>query len=72
MCDENGNSTERYRVYLDERAKLIQLKAEETHKFDKSILSLSAGAFGFSLAFIKEIVPEIRNGTFLWLLGWQP
>ena len=68
MCEENRSHDDAYKVYLDERAKLIQSQAEETHKFDKAILTLAAGAFGFSLAFIKEIVPEIKNGTFIWLL----
>jgi len=68
MCDEKRNQEETYKVYLDERSKLIQSQAEETHKFDKAILTLAAGAFGFSLAFIKEIVPCIRDGTFIWLL----
>ncbi len=68
MCEENRSREDEYKVYLDERAKLIQSQAEETHKFDKTILTLAAGAFGFSLAFVKEIVPAIRQGTFAWLL----
>jgi len=68
MCDEKRSQEEAYKVYLDERSKLIQSQAEETHKFDKAILTLAAGAFGFSLAFIKEIVPCMRDGTFVWLL----
>lgn len=69
MCDENKGQDEAYKVYLDERAKLIQSQAKETEKFDKAILTLAAGAFGFSLAFIKEIVPRIKPGTFAWLLA---
>lgn len=68
MCENTQYDIEKYKVYLEERAKLIQSQAEETHKFDKAILTLAAGAFGFSLAFIKEIVPNIRGGTFIWLL----
>jgi hypothetical protein len=69
MRDESRSRDDAYRVYTEERAKLIQSQAEETHKFDKAILTLAAGAFGFSLAFIKEIVPCIREGTFFWLLA---
>lgn len=69
MCEENRSQTGEYKVYLEERAKLIQAQAEETHKFDKTILTLASGAFGFSLAFIKEIVPAIKQGTFAWLLA---
>jgi len=69
MCEENRGCNDDYRIYIEERAKLIQSQAEETHKFDKAILTLAAGAFGFSLAFIKEIVPEVKVGTFVWLLA---
>ena len=69
MCEENRSQTDEYKVYIEERAKLIQAQAEETHKFDKTILTLAAGAFGFSLAFIKEVVPCIKQGTFIWLLA---
>ena len=69
MCAESQSRSDEYKVYLEERAKLIQSLAEETHKFDKAILTLAAGAFGFSLAFIKDIVPDIKNGTFVLLLA---
>jgi len=59
MCEDNKNEDEKYKVYLEERAKLIQFQAEETHKFDKAILTLAGGAFGFSLAFIKESSPAL-------------
>lgn len=69
MCDDSITDDEKYRVYLEERAKLVQFQAEETHKFDKAILTLAGGAFGFSLAFIKEIVPSVKPGTYAWLLA---
>ena len=69
MREDTENENDKYKIYLEERAKLIQSQAEETHKFDKAILTLAAGAFGFSLAFIKEIVPCIKAGTFIWLLA---
>ncbi|MCX6575334.1 MAG: hypothetical protein NTV82_02950 [Candidatus Aminicenantes bacterium] len=69
MCEENRSHPDEYNVYIEERAKLIHAQAEETHKFDRTILTLASGAFGFSLAFIKEIVPAIKQGTFGWLLA---
>ena len=69
MCEDVKKEEEKYRVYIDERAKLIQYQAEDTHKFDKAILTLAGGAFGFSLAFIKDIVPCIRAGTYALLLA---
>jgi hypothetical protein len=68
MCQENHNQEDDYKVYFEERKSLIQALAEETHKFDRTILTLAAGAFGFSLAFIKDIVPNIKPGTLFWLL----
>jgi hypothetical protein len=69
MSKDQKNDDKTYDVYLGEREKLISSLAEETHKFDKAILTLSGGAFGFSLAFIKDIVPTIKGGTFFWLLA---
>lgn len=69
MCEDDKKEDEKYKVYLEERAKLVQFQAEETHKYDKAILTLAGGAFGFSLAFIKEIVPSVRPGTYVWLLA---
>jgi hypothetical protein len=69
MCEDPENIDKTYEVYLEERGRLISSLAEETQKFDRAILTLSGGAFGFSLAFIKNIVPIIKAGTFSWLLA---
>jgi hypothetical protein len=57
-----------YQDYLNERKLLIQAKLEEAKLFDKSILTLSAGAFGLSLTFYEKIVPDIKCGTELLLI----
>lgn len=57
-----------YQVYLDERKALIDAEREGARLFDKAILTLTAGAFGLSLAFIKQIVTVIKCGTLLWLI----
>jgi hypothetical protein len=68
--DSSPPSLER-EVYLQERRDLIQAEAEQTRSFDKSILTLSAGALGLSLTFIKDVVPKFTPCTG-WLLyaGW--
>ena len=73
MGQENNNKTDdlRYKVYLDERKALVDAEREGARLFDKAILTLTAGAFGLSLAFIRQVVPEIKCGTlFLLIAGW--
>ena len=48
----------RYQLYLAERKLLIEAEREGAQAFDRAILTLAAGAFGLSLAFIKQIIPE--------------
>ena len=62
------NNDSDYQDYLNERKLLIQAKLEGAKLFDKSILTLSAGAFGLSLTFYEKIVPEIKCGTELLLI----
>jgi len=68
MNQESQNQENDYKVYSEERKALIQALAEETHKFDRTILTLAAGALGFSLAFIKDIVPDIKPGSLIWMI----
>ena len=48
------NDNETRREYLDERKLLITLEAESSRSFDKAMLTLSGGALGFSLAFMRD------------------
>lgn len=73
MREENPTSSEDlyYKVYLEERKLLIDAEKESTRSLDKAILTLSAGALGLSLTFIRQIVPIIKEGTFfLLILAW--
>lgn len=61
----------KYKVYLDTRNSYIECKNISLTSLDKYILTLSAGAFGLSLTFINEIVPEIGESTIIFLkLAW--
>jgi len=73
MSEQEQNSKEEveYKVYLEERKSLVQAELEESRLFDRAILTLAGGAFGLSLAFIRQIVPTIGAGTqFLLICSW--
>ena len=53
----------KYKVYIDERKSLIDIMLKESLAFDKAILTLASGALGLSLTFIRQIIPNIKNGT---------
>lgn len=68
MTEANNDSDNvKYNVYLEERKFLLDAKREGSRSFDKYVLTLSGGAFGLSLTFVRQIVPKIIPGTF-WLL----
>lgn len=51
--------------YLEERKLLVEAEREAAQSFDKFMVTLSAGAFGLSITFVRELIPSPR---FLWLL----
>ena len=53
----------KYEVYIEERKLLVDALREGARSFDKTILVLASGAFGLSLAFIRQIFPNIKSGT---------
>ena len=55
----------KYPVYFEERKALIDAEREGARLFDRAILTLAAGAFGLSLAFIRQIAPQPEATTFL-------
>jgi hypothetical protein len=59
----------KYQVYLEERKALISAEREGARLFDRSILTLAAGAFGLSLLFIRQIAPEPEVATIGLLQG---
>lgn len=56
-------------VYLEERKSLIEAEREAAQSLDKTLVTLSAGALGLSITFIRQIAPEPEH---LWVLyvGW--
>ena len=58
-----------YEIYLQERMELIDAKREGARSFDKTILTLAAGAFGLSFAYMDKVVPDPRTWTLYILVG---
>jgi hypothetical protein len=58
----------KYQIYTDERKLLIATEQDQAKTFDKYILTLSSGALGLSLAFIK-IIKSINPGSEFWLVA---
>ncbi|HXF81418.1 MAG TPA: hypothetical protein VNN19_01500 [bacterium] len=57
---------------FDYRQWLIKADYEASQAYDKTVLTLAAGALGISFAFIKDIVPSPKPETMRLLLwGWS-
>jgi uncharacterized membrane protein YgcG len=54
-------------VYKSTRDDLLGRQLSNSEKFDNAVLTLSTGALGLSLAFIKDIVP-VKMAIYLWVL----
>ena len=64
-------SQDEHQAYLDERRILIDLEKESSRSFDKAMLTLSAGALGLSITFIRQISPSPLLGTLGFLkVAW--
>jgi hypothetical protein len=61
----NGENSLEREAYLEERKTLVEAEGEASQSFDKALITLSAGAFGLSLAFIIQVAPVPRA---LWYL----
>jgi len=71
MKKEKKINNKEYQDYLEERRFLIQSKREGANLFDKSILTISAGAFGISLTFYNQIAPKLKSGTeYFLIIAW--
>jgi hypothetical protein len=63
------NKEKEYKVYSEERKLLIKAEFEGSRLFDKAILTLAAGSFGLSLAFIKQLVPDSSPKCSIFLIA---
>ena len=59
--NKNKEITEKeYSTYINERSFLTNAKFQGSISFAKAILTLSAGALGFSVNFVKQVFPYIE------------
>jgi len=54
----------KYERYLDERGLLLGGRNDASRSFEKTIITMSAGALGLSITFLNVIAPDPR------CLGW--
>lgn len=54
---KNADHDLRLKLYADTRADLLKRQLSNSENADRAILSVSTAALGFSLAFLKDIVP---------------
>jgi hypothetical protein len=55
------------RLYAETRTDLLKRQLSNAENYDKAVLSLATGVLGFSLVFIKDIVP-FTNAESMWAL----
>ncbi len=74
MSENNSNSynskDKDYDLYIEERKILVDSLRESSRTFDKAILTLASGSFGFTIAFLKDIVPTPFENT-KWLIHFS-
>jgi hypothetical protein len=58
---------ERKKLYSKYRDELYKRQLSNSENFDKAILSLSSAGLGFSLAFIKDLIP-FSHATYVFVL----
>lgn len=64
--------TQSYEQFINEyRKQLLALEQKSTESFDKAVLTLSGGALGLSIAFLRSFVaPALTVKTSLLLGAW--
>ncbi|MCG8405381.1 MAG: hypothetical protein MI923_09305 [Phycisphaerales bacterium] len=73
MADESKSTDpeDLYKSYLDERSTLLTSSRELSKAYDTWVLTLSGGALGLSMTFVKDIVsPAKPECPILLLLSW--
>lgn len=57
----------RQKLYSETRQDLLNRQLSNSQNYDRAILSLSTAGLGFSLAFIKDLIP-LSQSEHIWLL----
>jgi len=68
---QNDDTKKREELYVETRAELLARQLSNSERFDNAILSLSTGALGISIVFIKDIVPiKTAQNILLLKISW--
>jgi len=67
--EETDKNQDGYQRYLEERKLLVSAERESAQQFDKSILTLSAGALALSITFIDKVVPHPKESSIFFLVS---
>lgn len=69
MAEETqaDESALRLKLYGETRADLLKRQLSNSENADRAVLTVSTAALGFSLAFLKDVVP-LQNAVHIWLL----
>lgn len=73
MSGENEDNDQelRLKLYADTRVDLLKRQLSNSENVDRAILSVSTAALGFSLAFLKDIVPLSESSfAFMPYVSW--
>lgn len=57
----------RFKFYGETRADLLKRQLSNSENADRAVLTVSTAALGFSLAFLKDVVP-LHSATHVWIL----
>ena len=52
-----------YKTYIEQRNSLVNAQIDQARQFDKYILTLASGTFGFSVVFMRYLVPTPDTST---------
>ncbi|MDX9872963.1 MAG: hypothetical protein RBT41_11185 [Clostridia bacterium] len=66
--DDKYNQDMIIQTYYNERTSLIEAKLKGAEILDKAMLTLSAGAFGLSFTFVKQVLITIKPVTLKFLM----
>jgi len=53
----------KYETYIEQRNALVNAKIDQARQYDKYILTLASGTFGFSVVFMRYIAPTPDAST---------
>ena len=65
--DQQDLTAEKLKLLAETRADLLKRQLSNSENYDKAVISLSTAFLGFSLAFLKDLVP-IHRAEWFWLL----